>query len=143
MSDADKLQNLLDRQALQDVMARYAQTIDERDLAGFRDLFLDDVEVHGFGREAFLSADAWCAFVEKTLAAYSATQHMLGPQLATIEGDEAEARTDLQAIHRETGADGGLFTLWGTYETRLSRQAGGEWKISRHALTIRTIQSTK
>ena len=46
-----------DRQTLADVMSRYAAAIDERDLEAFRELFVKDVEVVGFGRESFGSVD--------------------------------------------------------------------------------------
>jgi hypothetical protein len=64
---------------------------------------------------------------------------MLGPQLATIDGDIAETRNDLQALHRLQSPEGGLFTLWATYFTRMRKQSG-EWKIIRHQLTPRASE---
>ena len=96
----DPLKTLVDRQAIADVLATYAATIDERDADRFRDLFVEDVEVVGFADGPLLGREAWLAFVEAQLARFRSTQHMLGPQLVTIEGDSADARTDLQATHR-------------------------------------------
>jgi hypothetical protein len=61
---------------------------------------------------------------------------MLGPQLATIDGDTAECRTDVQAHHYMKDAESTTLTLWATYETAM-RRIGGEWKITRHRLVSR------
>ena len=79
---------------------------------------------------------------ENQLEAFSSTQHLLSPQLATISGDTASARTDVQALHVLKGDDGATFTLWATYLTDFVRKGNG-WKIARHELKIRgSSQST-
>ena len=128
-----------DRIACQDVMLRYAKGVDERDLALYRSCFADDVEVVGFGEETINGADAWVTYVDNALAKYGATQHMLGPQLATIEGDDADCRTDVQALHYLLDSEGSTLTLWATYNTRMRRLAG-EWKIVRHELISRATE---
>ena len=130
------LQTLADRQALQDVMLRYAAGVDERDMAMYRSCFADDVEVLDFGPEPINGAEAWVAFVADALIAYGATQHMLGPQLAEIDGDEARTRSDVQALHYFADAPTRTLTLWATYETDF-RRIDGEWRISRHRLVPR------
>ncbi len=127
-----------ERQALQDVMLRYAAGVDDRDFELYRSCFADNVEVVGFGPEPILGADTWLSFVRTALDQYGATQHMLGPQLARIDGDTAETRNDVQALH-QLKSDGGLFTLWATYRTRMQKQ-NGEWKIVRHELISRATE---
>ncbi len=61
---------------------------------------------------------------------------MLGPMLATVEGDQAQCRTDVQALHYLQGSDSKTLTLWATYKTNM-RRIGGDWKISRHELVSR------
>ena len=136
MSD---LTAIIDRQALADVMSTYAACIDDRDDGRYRALFRDDVEVVGFQREAMKGVEAWVAFVNAQLDRFQTTQHMLGPLLTKIDGDRADARTDLQATHWMREPEGSVFTLWGTYETEMVRDPTGEhgWKISRHALVRR------
>jgi 3-phenylpropionate/cinnamic acid dioxygenase small subunit len=131
--------DVADRLAIQDVMARYARYIDERELDLFRALFDDAVELDGFGSEPLVGPDAWLAFVESTLARFGRTQHMLGPVLSEVEGDRARARTDLQAIHVHAPPDSGVFTLWGTYHTELTRDGAG-WRIVRHRLAVTHVQ---
>ena len=123
-----------DRIELQDVMLNYASAIDERDLERYTTCFSDDVEVVGFGTQTYHRRSAWVDYVWNALERYSATQHLLGPQFATIDGEEAHTRSDVQALHFL--ADGsGRFTLWATYKTTM-RRIDGRWLISRHELVV-------
>jgi len=125
-----------DRLALQDVMLRYAAGVDERDFDMYRSCFADDVEVLGFGAETVHGGDAWLAYVKNALERFGPTQHMLGPQLATVDGDKAHCRTDVQALHYLKQPEGQTLTLWATYETDMQR-INGEWKIKKHRLVSR------
>lgn len=137
MADEQKaLQQVLDRQALQDVMLRYAAGVDERDRDLYRSCFAEDVEVLDFGSAPVHGIDAWVDFVWEALKAYGPTQHMLGPQYAEIDGDHARTRSDVQALHYMADAPQRTLTLWATYETEMRRTADG-WKISRHRLVPR------
>jgi len=135
MSEAD------DRRQLQDVMLSYAAAVDDRDMARYRACFADDVEIVGFGEAVVKGADTWTASVESQLEAFSATQHLMSPPLATVSDDAASARTDVQALHVLKDGDGAMFTLWATYLTDFIRTADG-WKIARHELVIRATQQT-
>lgn len=130
---------IADRIALQDVMLRYAAGVDERDFVQYSSCFTEDVEVLGFGPEAFNGRDAWVAHARQALDAYGATQHLLGPMLATVDGDRAHCRTDVQALHAPKTRDGRLMMLWATYETDMIRTADG-WKIHRHQLVRRAMR---
>jgi uncharacterized protein (TIGR02246 family) len=129
-------QYVADRIALQDVMATYAMGVDERDFEAYASCFADDVLVTGFGAQDFHGRDAWLAYVKQALAQFGPTQHMLGPQLATIDGDSAHCRTDVQAHHYLKEPAGSTLTLWATYETDMAR-IDGEWKIKKHHLVSR------
>ena len=73
------------------------------------------------------------------LQAFGSTQHMLGPQLATINDDLASARTDVQALHYFRDRPDTTLTLWATYLTDF-RRIDGCWKIARHELVQRGIR---
>ena len=135
MSEAD------DRRQLQDVMLSYAAAVDDRDMARYRACFVEEAEIVGFGEETVTGADAWTTSVEIQLDAFSSTQHLMSPQLASITGDTASARTDVQALHVLKDGNGAMFTLWATYLTDFVRKDDG-WKISRHELVIRGTQHT-
>ena len=130
-----------DRRQLQDVMLSYAAAVDDRDMARYRACFAEDAEIVGFGDETVTGADAWTTSVEIQLDAFSSTQHLMSPQLASITGDTASARTDVQALHVLKDGNGAMFTLWATYLTDFVRNDDG-WKISRHELVIRGTQHT-
>ena len=133
---SDSLQYVADRIACMDVMLKYAKGVDNRDMALYRSVFADDVLVTGFGPNELNGGDAWTAYVTQALLAYGPTQHMLGPQLATIDGDLAHCRTDVQAHHYLKDKPTTTLTLWATYETDMKR-INGDWKISRHKLVSR------
>ena len=135
MSDAD------DRIKLQDVMLSYAAAVDDRDMVRYRACFADNAEIVGFGDATVTGADTWTASVESQLEGFSATQHLMSPQLATISGDTASARTDVQALHILKDRPDAMFTLGATYLSDFVRTGGG-WKITRHELVVRGTRQT-
>ena len=135
-------QNTADRIALMDVMLRYAAGVDNRDMDLYDSCFADDVEVLGFGENTYNGREAWVNYVIDALKQYGPTQHMLGPQLATVDGDNAKCRTDVQALHYMKDAPDTTLTLWATYETDMKR-INGEWKIARHRLVPRGTRIQK
>ena len=131
--------NVADRIALQDVMLKYAAGVDERDFNLYASCFMENVEVVDFGEAPINGRDEWVKYVKGALDNYGPTQHMLGPQLATVDGDNAHCRTDVQALHYLKQPEGEILTLWATYETDMIRTNEG-WKISRHRLVSRGIK---
>lgn len=129
-------QYVADRIALMDVMATYAKGVDERDMELYRSCFTDDVEVVGFGAETYKGGDEWTAYVVNALKQFGPTQHMMGPQLADIDGDKAHCRTDVQAHHYMADDPKTTLTLWATYNCDM-RRVDGKWKICRHELVSR------
>ena len=125
-----------DRHRIQDLMLAYAAAVDDNDMAAYRDCFDDNVEIVGFGESVIHGADQWVASVSNQLDAFTATQHLLSPPLATVAGDRASARTDVQALHFLKTPAGGTFTLWATYLTDFI-QTQNTWKIARHELLVR------
>lgn len=126
--------SISDRIALQDVLLNYAAGVDERDKQRYSACFATDVEIVNFGAKIYHGRDAWVEYVWGALENYSATQHMLGPQFARIDGDTAITRNDVQATHFLKD-DAGRFTLWATYHTQLQR-IDGQWLITRHELQV-------
>jgi len=128
-----------DRQRIQDLMLAYAAAVDDNDMTAYRDCFDNDVEIVGFGESTVHGADNWVTSVSGQLEAFSGTQHLLSPPLATVAGDRASARTDVQALHFLKTPAGGTFTLWATYLTDFV-QIQDRWKIARHELVVRGTQ---
>ena len=129
-----------DRIALQDLMLNYAAGVDERDFERYKACFAQEVEVFNFGAQTYRGLDTWLDYVWDALENYSSTQHLLGPQLATIDGDRASTRSDVQALHFTKEDTPKKFILWATYNTEMVR-IEGQWKIIRHDLAVRGTQS--
>ena len=125
-----------DRIALQDAMLNYAAAVDERDYERYKACFAPEVEAFNFGDQTYRGRDAWLEYVWAALEKYSATQHLLGPQFATIEGDVARTRSDVQALHFTREEKPKQIILWATYLTDMERRDGA-WKIIRHELVVR------
>jgi len=137
------LQPIAEKLALQDLMLKYASSVDERDRGGYTSCFANDVTVVNFTDSPIHGREAWVDHVWALLAGFSSTQHLLSPVLATVSGDQAETRTDVQATHILADAEGAEgaeqlkpFVLWASYHTKMHRQ-DGEWKIVRHELAVR------
>lgn len=135
-----------DRVELQDVMLNYAAAVDERDRQRYSACFAADVEVFNFGDTVYRTREAWVDYVWNALNQYSATQHLLGPQLVTAvhrgaspDVELANTRSDVQALH--VLADGtSRFTLWATYLTDMAC-IEGQWLIVRHELRVKASAS--
>ena len=132
---------LEDRVAVQDVMLRYASTVDERDYEGYRALFTKDVVVVGMGANDMHGIDEYYPWWKEAIDKYANTQHMLSPTFAEFKEDKAYTRTDVQALHFFPGDAETTLIFWGTYKTDMTR-VNGEWKISRHELVARGIKKS-
>lgn len=132
-------QTIADRIALQDLMLSYAAGVDDRDYELYSGCFTEDLEVLDFGSQPYHGKTAWLDYVWSALEKYSSSQHMLGPQLAVIDGDIAHTRNDVQALHYFKEAEHQRFILWATYITDM-RRVNDQWRIFRHRLVTRGTQ---
>lgn len=133
-------EELEDRIALQDLLPKYAAAVDDRNLTLYRSCFCEDVEVINFGTQTYQGLEDWIGYVWTALEKYSASQHMLGPPLITVEGDQARLRTDVQALHvYKDKSEATTATLWATYETD-ARRVDGTWKICKHRLIVKNTK---
>ena len=144
MSDP-KLQMLLDRAAISDVVYAYATALDRRDWKLFRSIFTDTIEMD-FGsvglRVGPYDADDWVRDAARLFAGLGATQHTSTNHLHDLRADEATCTSNMQAEHfvvREPGdglADGAdRWTIGGYYTNELVRTPDG-WKLARVTLVV-------
>jgi ketosteroid isomerase-like protein len=66
------------------------------------------------------------------LGGYTATHHLLGNHLVSLDGDSAVCTAAFLATHLKP--DGGRWTLGGTYRFELARADGG-WRITAVVMT--------
>jgi len=133
----DPLRSLLDRMELEELMNRYATSIDLRDWARLRTVFADgDIEADftSMGvKQVFRGpADEWVERVRQTIVGFDATQHFFANHSTEINGDLAVDTRYMQARHQLADAH---YTIGGHYTGQMARTAAG-WRIARYALTV-------
>ncbi len=144
MSDP-KLQLLLDRVAISDVVHAYATGLDRRDWKLFRSIFTDTIEMDFASvglRVGLYDADDWVRDAARLFAGFAATQHTSTNHRHDVRGDDATCMSNMQAEHfvaREPNdglAEGAnRWTIGGYYTNELVRTADG-WKLAKVTLIV-------
>lgn len=139
MSESAELRGLLDKQAIAEVIYRYARAIDRCDIELLRDCFHPD-STHDHG-EFEGSSLAFCDWAMELLTHLTATQHHIGNILIELHGERAFSEAYWIAYHRipaQAAASGLVVSgghetdliIGGRYIDRFERRAGA-WKIAR------------
>lgn len=120
---------LLDKQDVEEVLVRYAASVDGKNYEGFKEVFVADATAHyGFG-ETIKGRQAIVDFIKRTMVKTSGSQHLLGNYRIAVDGDKATSTTSVQAILVGLGDyKGQSVVLWGEYKDRLERRPEG-WRI--------------
>ncbi|MEL7110824.1 MAG: nuclear transport factor 2 family protein [Pseudomonadota bacterium] len=135
-----KIQRLLDREEIEQVIINYGLAFDKQDWALHRSVFTDEIEMDftaslGGGLRS-MTADEWVEGVRPFFANLQGTQHIAMPLTVEIDGDEAYVRSMLHAQHHLPNAKGGpVQTMVGYYDNWLVRTSDG-WKIQKIVQTI-------
>lgn len=131
LNSSDKLEELIAREEVRDVIYRYSHSLDRRDWAALADVFWPDAEV-----EYGLYNDAAAGFTPVVKELYEnigihITQHFIGNIIIRIDGDQAVGETYVQALHRVPREDGtfGDLLMGSRYDDRFEKR-DGEWRIS-------------
>jgi hypothetical protein len=138
-----KLQLLLDRAEISDIVTRYAMGMDLQDWKLFRSCLSDQVEAdysEATGQPAAtLKANDFVAFIQSILSTEKLrTQTLSTNNAITIEGDRATCVSYYIAQHylpKDSGS-GEAFNVHGWYTDTLIQTAQG-WKISGVKVTVR------
>jgi len=127
--DTDALQDLVDRQAITDVLFRYASSVDRKDFTTLRSLFADDARATYTTVAELEGADNIVKWIDDMTADKAWQHHLLSVYHIDFTGpDEAETLT-YHTSHQTTKGDEGAVTLIvARYNDRLRRQ-DGTWKI--------------
>jgi hypothetical protein len=86
--------------------------------------------------------DGWAGVAENALKDYIGTQHLIGTQLAEVDGDEGVLESYLNAWHKNP--DNSVYYFLGTYISKVRRYDDG-WKIYDMTLRLDTsgiVQTT-
>src|SRR3954449_5736629 len=122
-------ETLSDREQIVDLAVRYATALDSRDWDLLRTCFTPDAVAEYVGIGDCNGYDAIESLCKSALTPLDRTQHLLGNQVAEVNGDEATASCYLQAQHVRSGVPGGdKFIIAGKYIDRFVRTPDG-WRI--------------
>ena len=134
MSDP-RVQALLDKLEIYEVLARYARGIDRRDWALVRSCYHEDaIDDHGAFRG---DVDGFIDWVSERHAGIEQSMHLLGNTLIELDGDVAFCETYLTTFQHETRSDAPTrYSHSGCrYVDRLERRDNGPWKFAeRHVV---------
>lgn len=126
---------LIDRQAINDVLVEYCCALDRMDLTSVAALFTDDCIVK-YGPEPALQSRG-AAALEKSLQRMWRWQrtahHLANVQVEFMAPDEARVGSYVQAWHER--ADGSAATIFGQYKDRFLR-IGDRWRIAERRMEM-------
>ncbi len=129
MSDHEKIESLIARQEIADVIYRYARGIDRLDFDLVRTCYHPDAyDDHGTFSgtvEDFITA------ASEFLARWTTTQHFMGNMLIEIDGDRARAETYAVAYHRRENDEGnGKDDVMGIRYVDCFEKRDDDWRIA-------------
>jgi hypothetical protein len=130
MPGRDAVQLLVDRDAVHDVMFRYADGVDRRDMERVRACFAPDLKVVGWGG-GFADRDAMITYISG-VAIFHTTMHMFGNDYIDVDGDTAHIDCYAMLTHHLDGANGDTSEMnvsGGRYVESLTRR-DGQWVIT-------------
>lgn len=126
------LQELLDREALSELVACYSRAVDRRDFPLLRSLY-HPAAIHDHGGLFRGDRDAFVAWLETAMRDV-ATQHLVGNTLFAIAGDRAEGEVYTINFHVIGGADTRDYIASGRYLDSYCREDGRWLFASRQRL---------
>ena len=138
---SDEMQYLIDRAAIQELLARYFQGLDRSDPGQVRGCFTDDVRCHYDRRTPTTGIEELMGslqnFNKLRAGTMKITTHFMGNfSLLRLEGDAAETETHAIAFLVEPGQGEDRVAMRSLrYLDRMRRQANG-WRISDRIHTL-------
>jgi hypothetical protein len=122
-----------DREDIAAVVLCYATGIDRRDWTLFRSIFTEDCELDYGEVGSWKGVDAVTEFMQQAHSMAGHTMHRLTNQVITVNGDEAQSRTYIDALIM-VGDTGSGVNAAGFYDDEFVRTEQG-WQIARRRFT--------
>ncbi len=129
------LQFVLDRIAIEDVLARYCHGVDRGDVEILRNAYWPDAtDDHVFIRGGRDQVVEW---IMETVRAQEQAMHAISNILIRIDGNEARVETYYNSYHRIRGKSGAPkdVTMAGRYLDRMEKR-DGEWRIAERKVVM-------
>lgn len=134
MSDRDaRLQALLDKQDIHEVMMRYCRAVDRMDIDLLKTCYWPDArDDHGPFKG---SATEFFGIVENLSDPYSFSQHLICNEFVELDGDSARSESYfVMPAGTESEGERKIWILAGRYIDRFERR-NGEWRIADRVVT--------
>ena len=129
----DRLEDLLDRDAIRHIQIRYAWSLDNQNWDALKEIFLPDA-VADLRGEVFEGLEAIVAKCASSIEPLDGVQHMNGTHWAQVNGDEAIAGCYFIATKYIADTPGGnTYSIGGKYIDQMVRTPDG-WRIARREL---------
>ena len=123
------LRTLTDRIAIEDLLTRYATSVDRRDWDGYRSLFTSDAEIDYTSAGGIAgTVDEVVEFLSTTLDMFEMTQHLVSNVDVTVDGDTATVTAMFNNPMRLPGGE--VWFTGGWYHHDLVRTTDG-WRSRR------------
>lgn len=135
------LRRLIDEADVSQVILRYADGLDRRDFDQVWACFAPDADVVGSSFSGPLGE--YLPRLLEGVRTFGATQHFMGNQLRSVDGDRAHTETYCVAHHfRDPAGEQEAIVMGVRYVDDLVRQDDGRWVISRRHATAMWIRRT-
>lgn len=134
--DEKALQQLIDREAIRDLVLLYSRAIDRKDVELLRDLYTEDAtDSHGDSFDG--PAEGYCDFIEQSLPYMPYSGHHVCNHMVNVEGDEGNGEVYALAYHVIPGKDGSREEdfMAVRYIDNYRRCADGKWRFSKRVVT--------
>lgn len=132
--DQQALQNLLDKQAISELVHRYCRAADRHDSEAMRDLYFEDAtdDHGGFFKGLAMDFIDQLPEIQKPM---KILHHNVTTHNIELNGDRAEGEVYVLAFHQAGAPDGQLidFLVGGRYLDKYERREG-VWKFSARAV---------
>lgn len=128
---------LVDREAIRDCLARYCRGVDRFDTDLLRSVsWPDAIDDHGDFKG---TVEEFIAWAEPQLNAGGQFIHMIGNSLIRIEGAAARVESYFWSVLTNPGASGHDYVTAGRYMDRFERRAD-EWRIAARLVAVDWFQ---
>lgn len=133
MSD---LQQLLDKDAIRDLVLRYCRAIDRRDYDALAELYHDDAtDDHSPMYQG--SAKGYLEWLPSMLETMTVTSHMVQNHLIVVDGDRAEGEVSMISYHLTRDPDGAdiEIVIGGRYLDHYEKR-DAVWRFARRKIVM-------
>ena len=130
----EAIRQLLDKEAIRELVLLYSRAIDRQDFELLRDLYTaDGTDTHGDSFDG--SADEFCKSLAEVLPSIEYTGHHMCNHLISVEGDEGYGEVYALAYHYRAG-DNTEDVMAVRYLDRYRREGDGKWRFASRVVTF-------